>query len=344
MDRSEDYVLEVKDLSTDFNLAEGVVHAVTGASFSVKRGQVVAIVGESGCGKSVTARSIMGMVRPPGRVVGGQIIYHRHNGNQQKDRVDITNLPPDGREMRRIRGGEIAMIFQEPRASLSPVYKIGEQLMEAIILHQNVSRREAHSRAIEMLKQVNIPDAEQRFHAYPHQLSGGMCQRVMIATALSCRPSLLIADEPTTALDVTTQAEILDLMRELQRRYNTAIVFITHDLGVVAEMADEVVVMYLGKEVETAPVNDLFRAPRHPYTSALLDSLPKLGNRQEWLKTIPGSVPDPSATPVGCPFHPRCEHSMPICLEDRVVPLMNITSRQNARCYLYADELAGGDQ
>ncbi|MCD6541202.1 ABC transporter ATP-binding protein, partial [Candidatus Bipolaricaulota bacterium] len=265
-------LVEVKDLRTYFFTEEGVVKAVDGVSFAIEPEQTLGVVGESGCGKSVTALSIMGLVpMPPGKIVGGQVIFHRDG-----QPIELTKLNPKGREYRSIRGKEIAMIFQEPMTSLNPVFTIGYQIMEAIMLHQKVSKKEARQKAIEMLRQVGIPEPEQRVDEYPHQLSGGMRQRAMIAMALSCNPSLLIADEPTTALDVTIQAQVLDLMRDLQKSFHAAIMLITHDLGVVAEMCEEVVVMYLGKVVEHAKVRPIFHEPKHPYTQGLLKSIPSL--------------------------------------------------------------------
>ena len=332
-----DNLIEVKNLQTHFFMAEGVAKAVDSTTFSIRRGQVLGVVGESGCGKSVTARSIMRMVRPPGHTVDGEILYTRDDGNGQGMVLDLLQLPATGTEMRAIRGGEIAMIFQEPRASLSPVHKIGDQITENILLHQSVTQSEAEDIAIEMLRQVHIPLAEQRMDAFAHQLSGGMCQRVMIAMALSCHPSLLIADEPTTALDVTTEAQILELMQGLQAELDMAIMFITHDLGVVAEMADEVAVMYLGKIVERGAAADIFRDPKHPYTIALLESLPRLDQRREWLQTIRGVVPDPYSTLKGCPFHPRCADFIAgVC--DEIVPQpITLEDNREVRCLLYTE-------
>ena len=332
-----DNLLEVKNLQTHFFMAEGVAKAVDSTTFSIRRGQVLGVVGESGCGKSVTARSIMRMVRPPGHTVDGEILYSRDDQNGQDMTLDLLQLPATGTEMRAIRGGEIAMIFQEPRASLSPVHRIGDQITENILLHQSVSQAEAEDIAVEMLRQVHIPLAEQRMDAFAHQLSGGMCQRVMIAMALSCHPSLLIADEPTTALDVTTEAQILELMQGLQADLNMAIMFITHDLGVVADMADEVAVMYLGKIVEQGAAADIFRDPKHPYTIALLESLPRMDQRREWLQTIRGVVPDPYITLKGCPFHPRCADFMPgVC--DEILPQpITLEDNREVRCLLYTE-------
>jgi oligopeptide/dipeptide ABC transporter ATP-binding protein len=326
-----DYLVEVKDLHTYFYVVEGEARAVDGASFAIRRGQVLGVVGESGCGKSVTARSILNMVRPPGRIAAGEIIYHR----TPEESINLTDLPPMGREMRAIRGGEIAMIFQEPRASLSPVHSIGDQVTENILLHQQVSRAEAERRGLEMLRQVGLPKPEQIMRSYPHQLSGGMCQRVMIAMALSCHPRLLIADEPTTALDVTTEAQILELMQALQADYGMSIMFITHNLGVVAEMADEVAVMYLGRVVEKGTVIDIFDNPKHPYTRALLESLPRIEQDKEWLATIPGIVPDPYKVHAGCPFFARCSERMPGVCDTIVPPPVDLGDGHEVRCLLY---------
>jgi len=263
-------LIEIRGLKTYFYIEEGVVRAVDGVDFSIEPEKTLGVVGESGCGKSVTALSIMGLIQmPPGKIEAGEILYHK-NGSV----IDLTKLEPKGPEMRSIRGNEIAMIFQEPMTSLNPVYTIGNQIMETIILHQRLSKKEARNKAIEMLHAAGLPSPKQHIDEYPHQLSGGMCQRAMIAMALSCNPSLLIADEPTTALDVTIQAQVLGLMNDLRTEFKTAIVFITHDLGVIAKMADDVVVMYLGKIIETASVRDIFHDPKHPYTQGLMNSIP----------------------------------------------------------------------
>jgi oligopeptide/dipeptide ABC transporter ATP-binding protein len=301
-------------------------------SFSIARQETLGVVGESGCGKSVTGLSILALVpMPPGKIVEGEILYYR-DGNV----IDITKLNPKGKEIRSIRGNEIAMIFQEPMTSLNPVYTIGNQIMEAIILHQKVNKKEARARAIEMLHQVGIPSPEQRVDEYPHQLSGGMRQRAMIAMALSCNPSLLIADEPTTALDVTIQAQILDLVRSLQDRYRMAVMWITHNLGVVAELADNMVVMYMGKVVEQSDVRSAFHDPKHPYTQGLLHSIPSLAKRKERLEPIKGVVPDPYDLPPGCVFSPRCPHVMEIC-EKEEPPSLEVVEGHYAKCWLYAE-------
>ena len=323
-------LIDVRDLRTYFYTEDGVVKAVDGVTFGIEPEGTLGVVGESGCGKSVTALSIMGLVpMPPGKITSGEIIFHRDG-----QAIELTKLNPKGKAYRSIRGKEIAMIFQEPMTSLNPVFTIGYQIMEAIMLHQNVSKKEARQKAIEMLRQVGIPLPEQRVDEYPHQLSGGMRQRAMIAMALSCNPSLLIADEPTTALDVTIQAQVLDLMRDLQKRFRTAIMLITHDLGVVAEMCEEVVVMYLGKVVEHAPIRPLFHDPKHPYTQGLLKSIPSLATKKERLEPIKGVVPDPLDAPPGCPFHPRCPHAMEICTRE-MPTLKEVGQDHQAACWLY---------
>jgi len=307
-----------------------VVRAVDGVSFSIERQKTLGVVGESGCGKSVTALTIMGLVpMPPGRIVSGKVLYHRDG-----DVIDITKLNPKGKEIRSIRGNEIAMIFQEPMTSLNPVYTIGNQIMEAIILHQKVRKREARKRAIEMLKAVGIPSPEQRVDEYPHQLSGGMRQRAMIAMALSCNPSLLIADEPTTALDVTIQAQILELMKQLQQEFRMAIMMITHNLGVIAETSDDMVVMYMGKVVEESDVRSVFHEPKHPYTQGLMKSIPSLAKRKERLEPIKGVVPDPYNLPPGCVFGPRCPYAMEICGQEEP-PVFEVEPGHWAKCWLY---------
>jgi oligopeptide/dipeptide ABC transporter ATP-binding protein len=322
----QDVLLDVKDLHVHFFLNEGIVRAVNGVDFEIKRGKTLGIVGESGCGKSVTARAILNMVRPPGRIVSGEINYY---GNQGAP-INLASLDPEGQEIRRIRWGEIAMIFQEPMTSLSPVHTIGNQMIEAIRLHEFMDKAQAARHAVDLLKRVGLPQPERLLNRYRHELSGGMRQRVMIAMALSCSPKLLIADEPTTAVDVTTQAQILDLMRVLQHEFGMAIMFITHDLGVIAEMADEVVVMYLGEEVEVANVDDIYYNPAHPYTQALLRSIPRRDAKVEMLETIEGNVPDPSNMPIGCKFHPRCPHYVPAKCADP--PYLQVSETHWTRC------------
>jgi oligopeptide/dipeptide ABC transporter ATP-binding protein len=337
---ASDLLLEVKDLRTYFDIREGTVRAVDGVSFNVRDRQTVGVVGESGCGKSMTARSILRIEPPPGKIVSGEILLHRKqasNGQgETRETVDLVKLDKKGREIRHIRGADIAMIFQEPMASFSPVHTIGFQIIEGVLLHREVSRAEAREIALEMLNLVGMPQPGRMVDRYPHQLSGGMRQRAMIAMALSCRPSLLIADEPTTALDVTTQAQILTLMRHLQAELGMAILFITHDLGVIAKMTKYVIVMYLGKVVETATVKDLFRHPRHPYTEALLQSIPQLGRKSsDRLAVIPGSVPDPFSIPKGCPYHPRCHRAIAGVCNVAEPPVVEVSPGHTVRCVLY---------
>jgi oligopeptide/dipeptide ABC transporter ATP-binding protein len=304
-------VLRVRDLRTHFFADEGVVRAVDGASFDVWPGQTLGIVGESGCGKSVTARSILRIVERPGRIVGGAIVLRRPRPDGGADELDLVPLDPGSPEVRQVRGGEIGLVFQEPMTSFSPVHTVGNQIVETVRLHLGLDAAAARRRAIEMLGLVGVPRPERRVDEYAFQLSGGLRQRAMIATALCCGPRILIADEPTTALDVTTQAQILDLLRHLQAREGMAIVLITHNLGVVAELCDEVVVMYLGRVVERGPVDAIFHAPRHPYTRALLRSIPSIhAPVRTRLPTIAGSIPHPYNRPAGCPFHPRCEEAL----------------------------------
>jgi oligopeptide/dipeptide ABC transporter ATP-binding protein len=314
-----DTLLEVRHLKTHFFTDEGVVRAVDGVSYSIKRGRTIGIVGESGCGKSVTAQSILRIIPRPGRIVEGEILFNRRpdkNGGTPAT-VDLTKMDPQSREIRSIRGNEIALIFQEPMSSLSPVHTVGHQIIETIQLHQSVGKAEARELAIDSLRRVGLPRPNEVVDRYTHQLSGGQRQRAVIALALSCQPSLLIADEPTTALDVTTEAQILELMKQLQQEFGMAIQIITHNLGVVAEMADDVVVMYLGKEVEQAPVEELFHNPKHPYTRALLRSIPRLGRKVRGrLESIQGMVPDPFSIPAGCPYHTRCPFYQPGTCDD----------------------------
>ncbi len=324
-------LLEISGLNTVFPTDDGTVRAVNDVSFSIARGQTLGVVGESGCGKSVTGLSILQLVPPPGRIEQGQILYHREG---EEKPIDIAKLPPRSELMRSIRGNEIAMIFQEPMTSLNPVYTIGNQIMESITLHQGVDKKEARKRAIEMLARVGIPGPQQRVDGYPHQLSGGMRQRAMIAMALCCHPTLLIADDPTTALDVTIQAQVLDLMRGLQEEMGMAIMMITHDLGVIADMADEVVVMYAGRVVEKGSLDAIFYEPLHPYTRGLLASIPLLGKRTGGsLRSIPGTVPHPLVLPQGCSFRPRCPERLPACME--MPELKEVQEGHATRCWLY---------
>ena len=332
-------LLSVRDLKTYFMQDEGTVKAVDGVSFDLYPGATLGIVGESGCGKSVTARSILGIVDRPGRIVDGEIRFRRQTAFKAAASgtvVDLAKLPPNGPEIRAIRGAEIALIFQEPMSSFSPVHTVGNQIVEAIMLHQHVDRRQARARTIEMLRRVGVSSPEQRVDQLSNQLSGGLRQRAMIAMALSCHPTLLIADEPTTALDVTTQTQILELMRQLQREDGMAIMLITHDLGVIAEMATDVAVMYLGRVVEQAPVDDIFHAPRHPYTQALLRSIPRMRSRsRERLNPIAGAVPHPYDRPAGCPFHPRCPQFMPGRCDAEEPTLRPVGDKHTVSCFLY---------
>ena len=319
-----DAILEVENLRTSFFTEYGAVHAVDNVSFNVRKGEAVALVGESGCGKSVTAMSIMRLVAPPGRITGGHVRF------KGKDLASLSE-----RDMRKVRGNDIAMVFQEPMTSLNPVFRIGAQVAEAIRIHKDVSKREAWKMAGDMLNLVSIPDPVKRLDDYPHQLSGGMRQRVMIAMALSCDPELLIADEPTTALDVTIQAQIMELLADLQQKLGLAILLITHDLGVVAEFCERIIVMYTGRVVEEAPVSELFANPAHPYTRGLLKSLPSVSTESR-LPTIKGMVPSISKLPPGCKFNPRCPDVMEICYGNEPA-LMIVGEGHSARCYLHGD-------
>jgi oligopeptide/dipeptide ABC transporter ATP-binding protein len=321
-----DILLDIRDLKTYFYTSDGVVPAVDGIDLTVRRGQTVGLVGESGCGKSVTSLSIMRLVPPPGRIIGGQIML---------DGADLVTLPE--RSMYAVRGDRVAMIFQEPMTSLNPVYSAGRQIGEALLVHRRASQSDVRERVLELLSVVGIPQPEERYRAYPHEMSGGMRQRVMIAMALSCQPELLIADEPTTALDVTIQAQILELIKELKRKSNMAVLLITHDLGVIAEMAEEVAVMYAGKIVERTDVVTLFRQPKHPYTQGLLASIPMTTTpKAQRLNVINGTVPNLLRLPRGCRFAARCPHAMPICrMREPVLARVDAT---DVACWLYHPE------
>ncbi len=332
MQNAKKPLLSVRNLHTSFFQDEGTTKAVDGASFDVLPGKTLGIVGESGCGKSVTAQSILRIVDHPGRIVEGKIVLTREDGSQ----IDLVKLKPNSREMRSIRGGDIGLIFQEPMTSFSPVHTVGTQLIEAVLLHNAVSKKEARRRGIEALRSVGIPKPERRIDEYSFELSGGLRQRAMIAVALSCDPRLLIADEPTTALDVTTQAQILDLLRKIQQERGMAIMLITHNLGVVAEMADDVVVMYLGRVVEQGKVDDIFHDPKHPYTKSLLQSIPSIESvPRVKLHTISGSIPHPFNRPTGCPFHPRCASFMPGRCDTAEPVLAPVGEDRKASCFLY---------
>jgi len=322
-------VLDIEALKVYFQTEFGTVRAVDGVSFGVDSGKTLGVVGESGCGKSVTALAVMGLIRPPGWTEAGRIRYRR-----SKNEVVLTDLDPNGAEVRSIRGNDIAMIFQEPMTSLNPVFTIGFQIMESIRLHQGLNKKSARDRAVEMLDKVGIPLARQRAEEFPHQLSGGMRQRAMIAMALSCHPAVLIADEPTTALDVTIQAQVLDLMLSLKEELNTAVILITHDLGVIAETADTVVVMYLGRVVEKADVNRIFHHRKHPYTEGLMRSVPSVIGAISQLKPIEGVVPDHYDIPAGCPFAPRCHRAMDVCVA-QPPDLKEIAPDHWTACWLY---------
>jgi len=350
-------LVEIKDLHVQFEVRDGIIQGVDGFTLTINRGETLGVIGESGCGKSITAKAVMQMVPKPGKITSGEILYHQRNKYDPKkptEIINITKLDPDGDAIRKIRGGEFAMIFQEPMSSLTPVYTTGTLIGEALNLHrmvpktvgqhmvQNitayrpVTKEEAREISIEMLQKVGIPKPHERVDAYPHQLSGGQRQRVMVAIALSCHPFMLIADEPTTALDVSIEAQILDLMRGLQETTEMSIMFITHNLGVVAEMAKEIVVMYMGKQVEAASTDRIFYEPMHPYTRALLQSIPKVGKRTgDRLASIKGMVPDPFHLPSGCVFHPRCPSFMPGKCDVLTPNWIEVEPDHWARCLLY---------
>jgi peptide/nickel transport system ATP-binding protein len=322
-------ILDIKDLNVSFKLPEGTIKVLDGINFTVRKDEVFGVVGESGCGKSVTASSILQLL-PKNVQRSGEILLHTENGI-----INITSLTPTDEKMRQIRGNDIAMIFQEPAASFSPVYTIGEQMIENIILHKTLSEKEAKEIALEMIEKVKIPDPKKIINSYPFELSGGMLQRCMIALALSCNPMILIADEPTTALDVTIQAQILYLMKELQKEFESSIIFITHDLGVIAQMADRVAVMYLGKIVEEGTVYDIFNNPLHPYTRALMTSIPKVGIKKTRLEAIKGIVPDPFNKPKGCSFHNRCPNYIAGVCDTKEPKNITFSKDHTVACFLY---------
>ncbi|MFW6286987.1 MAG: ABC transporter ATP-binding protein [Candidatus Sumerlaeota bacterium] len=326
---THDSILEVEGLRVVFSTEEGLLPAVDGVDFALRRNKVLALVGESGCGKSVTAYSLLRIIQKPGRIVDGRILLH----SRKSGKIDINALPENSSQLFEVCGGHISMIFQEPMTALSPVHTLGNQIVEAIRLHRNVGKDEAREAAIKMLGRVGIPGPEKRMEQYPHELSGGMRQRAVIAMALVSGPEVLIADEPTTALDVTIQAQILELMRELQKDLGMSVIFITHDLGVVAQIADDVAVMYLGRVVEKAPVLELMTEPRHPYTMALLESIPNVKTARERLPVIRGSVPSLTHIPPGCPFHPRCDYyEEGLCDLGDPPPMFKIDSERSAAC------------
>jgi peptide/nickel transport system ATP-binding protein len=330
-------LLRIENLEVKFDLREGEVNALYDVSMTVPTGKILAVVGESGCGKSMTAKTLLGLLPPRAKITRGRILLYPSRGGGAP--IDIAKLKPSGREMRAIRGKRISMIFQEPMASFSPVHTIGEQISEVVRLHENFNSKQVRERVLEILSLVSIPMPERRVNAYPHELSGGLRQRAMIAMALACRPELVVADEPTTALDVTIQGQILKLLRDLQQQMGMAIMLITHDLGVVAQVADEVAVMYLGRVVERNTVEGIFREPRHPYTRGMLDSMPKLGSgNTARLASIPGSVPSAFTKVVGCPFHPRCPFAMPgICNRGAPPPDVPMPDGGSVACHLYTD-------
>jgi peptide/nickel transport system ATP-binding protein len=341
-DNQQNPILSVHDLRMYFYPDDGIVKAVDGASFDLYAGRTLGIVGESGCGKSATARTILRIEEYPGRIEGGEILLYPQDGGKP---YDLTQFNHDDKLLRSIRGGEIALVFQEPMTSFSAHYTIGNQIIEMIRLHNNITQPEAKNRAIELLRQVGIPKPERRIDEYPFQLSGGLRQRVMIAMALANKPRILIADEPTTALDVTTQAQILELMRELQEQYGMAIIIITHDMGVIAEMADDVAVMYLGKVVESGSVDDIFHNPQHPYTAALLKSIPNIMAKPKTrLPTLSGAIPHPYNRPTGCSFHPRCSEFMIGKCDVWQPTLQPVNDHQQVSCFLYHDPITNDNK
>lgn len=342
MKEKDNVILDIKDLTTYFYLDEGVLKAVDGVDLQIKEGKTLGIVGESGCGKSVTSQAIMQIVPSPGKITG-QINLYKRKGKQLSEPVDIAKLDPFGPEIRDIRGGDIAMIFQEPMKAFSPIHTIGNQICEAILLHNTKDEKEAREIALNMLKKVGMSNAEQRLDEYPHQLSGGMRQRAMIAMALSCNPTILICDEPTTALDVTVQAQVLQLINDLKKNIGTSVIFITHDLGVIAEMSDDVAVMYLGKVVEYTDVDTLFHGALHPYTVALLNSIPSVTKEAKTkLESIEGTVPYPMNLPKGCGFYSRCKRAVDgVCNVDDI-PMVEVEKGHFVRCVMVEKEYRGG--
>ncbi|WP_285889417.1 ABC transporter ATP-binding protein [Paenibacillus glycanilyticus] len=335
-------LLRVQDLKIRIQMDNGVMNAVDGVDFEIRKGKTLGLVGESGCGKSLTSRALIG-INPKECETSGTIAYRSSQEPEAKgEALDLLALDPNGRKIRSIRGRKIAMIFQEPMTAFSPMYTIGNQIMEAILIHRTKNKKEAKKLALEMLGKVGISDQEKRFDQYPHEFSGGMRQRAMISMALSCNPELLIADEPTTALDVTIQAQVLELMKRLQQEFGMAILLVTHDLGIIAEMCDEVAVMYLGKIVEQAPMKEIFRNPKHPYTKGLLRSMPRLGgNKAKRLESIEGSVPIPVNMPPMCGFYDRCKDRIEGVCNRQSVPATQISDTHTVRCFLYSDQKGG---
>ncbi|MGW4565283.1 ABC transporter ATP-binding protein [Streptomyces sp. NPDC004561] len=325
-------LLEVRDLRVEFRTRDGVAHAVNGVSFAVDAGETLAVLGESGSGKSVTAQAVMGILdTPPGRITGGEILFQGRDLLKAKEE-----------ERRRVRGAGMAMIFQDALSALNPVIPVGDQLGEMFVVHRGMSKKDARARAVELMERVRIPAAAQRVRDYPHQFSGGMRQRIMIAMALALEPALVIADEPTTALDVTVQAQVMDLLAELQREYRMGLILITHDLGVVADVADRITVMYAGKIVESAPVHDIYKAPAHPYTRGLLDSIPRLDQKGQELYAIKGLPPNLTHIPPGCSFHPRCPIAQDVCRTDEP-PLYEVSEERGSACHFWRECLHGSD-
>ncbi len=338
MQLNKDELIRIKNLKVSFPLDEGIVQALDGVDISIKKGKVIGVVGESGCGKSITARSILRIIPTPGRIDEGEILVRSNFGTPEGEAriIDLTKIDEDDEILRHIRGGQISMIFQEPMTSFSSYHTIGDQISEAAIVHQVADEHDAYDLAIKMLDRVGIPNAATRVKQYPHQFSGGMRQRAMIAMAMICNPSLLIADEPTTSLDVTIQAQMLELMRDLRTEFSSSIMFITHNLGVIAQIADEVYIMYLGKIVEKGMVKDIFHNPKHPYTINLLQAIPKItGTAKERLVAIEGNVPSPFERPSGCTFHPRCDRIIKGVCESQVPGTTNITEDHLVSCHLY---------
>jgi len=338
MQLNDDELIRITNLKVSFPLDEGIVQALDGIDISIKKGKVIGVVGESGCGKSITARSILRIIPPPGRIDEGEILVRSNIGATEGEEtiIDLAKIDEDSDILGQIRGGQISMIFQEPMTSFSSYHTIGDQISEAAIVHQTADKHEAYELAIKMLDRVGIPNAATRVKQYPHEFSGGMRQRAMIAMAMICNPSLLIADEPTTSLDVTIQAQMLELMRDLRTEFSSSIMFITHNLGVIAQIADEVYIMYLGKIVEKGLVKDIFHDPKHPYTVNLLQAIPKItGTAKERLVAIEGSVPSPFERPSGCTFHPRCDRMIKGVCESQVPVNTNITNDHQVSCHLY---------
>lgn len=343
-EQDQNVLVRISGLRTYFHLAEGTVRAVDGVDLTIHRGETLGIVGESGCGKSISAYSLLRLVAPPGKIEDGEILFYKTPKNEataQAEIVNITKLDPNGEEIRHLRGNYISMVFQEPMTAMSPVRTVGQQIMEAIILHQKVSKQEARAQTIEMLRRVRMTNPERVVDDYPFQLSGGMRQRAVIAMALCCRPNLLIADEPTTALDVTTEAQILNLMKDLQQEFGMTIMYITHNMGVIAEMADNVAVMYMGKVVEQTDINSIFFEPQHPYTQGLLQSIPQLNDavtrrEHQRLQVIKGMVPDPYSRLKGCPFHPRCPKFITGLCDEKEPPVIQTSPNHLTRCHLYS--------